>query len=174
VPAARAAPRAETALEGQGQLLEFKWLCQVVARAKPDGVHRFLDSAESGHDHDPGILRKCPLAQQLEDVAIRQMQIHQRKLKSDRTNQAPGFFQCRTFTHLRAQAGQIRGCSRTQRTVVLEHEDFAARGDGGFFGHGRYMRGSPSLNQRLCPLEYSIEGLKYSPCGPTPSGLAAT
>ena len=133
--APRGAAGAAAAEKRQRQLLGLERLGEIIARAEPHGLDGLLHAAERGHDDDAGVFGKRALAQQLQRLAVGQVQVHQRELEAQVAQQAAGLRQAGRLGHLGAEAAQVRGEPFAQGGIVLEHENPAAGGKRGFRSH---------------------------------------
>ena len=133
--ASRGGLGAAAAEKRQRQLLGLERLGEIIARAEPHRLHGPLHAAERGHHDDAGVFGENALAQQLQRLAVGQVQVHQRELEPQLAQQAAGLRQARRLGHLGAEAAQIRGEALAQDRVVLEHENPAAGGKRGFRSH---------------------------------------
>ena len=114
------ASQAAAAGEGEGQFRGFKRLGKIIPRAKAHRFHRRLHSAERRHHDHHGVLRKCPVAQQLQTFAIGEMQVQQRELKPQLAQQTAGLRNAAGLSHLGSELAQIAGESLAEGCIVFE------------------------------------------------------
>ena len=131
----RGAPGAPAAHKRQRQFLGLERLGEIIARAEAHGLNRLPHAAKRGHHHDAGVFRKRTLAQQLQHLAVGEVQVDQRELEAQLVQQVARLRQAGRLAHLGPEAAQVAGEPFAQGSIVLEQEDFAAGGQHGFVRH---------------------------------------